>query len=467
MKKKKKGQHMAEVRARRVGTDLTQGSILKTLLKFAFPILLTNLVQQLYNTVDLIIVGQFAGSHGTVGVSTGGDIVNFATMLSMGFASAGEVYISQLYGAGDLHKIKKTIGTLLTVMFAASVVFMIVCIAFCTPLLQLLNTPAEAFEQAKSYMIITAIGMPFIYGYNAVCSTLRGMGESRRPLLFVSIAAVSNIFMDLFFVAVLKMESAGTAIATVIAQFVSFAAAFIFMYKKREHFDFDFKLKSFTISAEPLKVLVRLGIPRAAQMALINVSLMFCNAQINTYGLAESAVNSVGNKIVRFSNIITQSIDQGAAAMVGQSLGARKPDRAKRVVYTALAFAMGMAAVNIVLSLTIPQTIFRIFSTDEAVIAYAPSFMRIQIITFVLAGIMGPYQGMVTGSGNAGLGFLAGMLDGVVLRIGLSLLFAYVFKMGIYGFFLGNAVPRIAPCIINVWYFYSNRWVTRKLLTED
>lgn len=445
---------------------MTEGSILKTLLVFAVPILLTNLIQQLYNTVDLIIIGKFVGNEGTVGVSTGGDLINFITMLSIGFSSAGQVYVSQQVGARDYDNLKKTIGTLLSVMMGASLVFAAVGAIVAEPFLRMMNCPEEAFSQAVDYMRITCIGAPFIYGYNAVCGILRGMGESKRPMIFVIIAAVSNIIMDLLFVVAFRMEAAGTALATIIAQFASFAAAFVFMYRKREHFDFDFKLSSFKIHKKPLLVLLRLGIPRALQSSLINVSLLFCSSRINAFGIIASATNSVGNKVTRFANIITQSVDTGAATMIGQNLGARKNDRAKKTVHVALAIALGVAAVNSLAAIFAPRLIFSIFTNDPEVIEFGVTFMHISIITFILAAVMGPYQAMITGSGNASLGFLVGILDGVVLRIGLSLLFGELMGMGVVGYFYGNALPRLAPCIIGIVYFYTKAWEKRRLLTE-
>ncbi|MBQ3864864.1 MAG: MATE family efflux transporter [Clostridia bacterium] len=451
---------------RRVGRDLTQGNIIKTLLIFAIPILLTNIVQQLYNTVDLIIIGQFAGKEGTVGTSTGGDLANLLTMLSIGFSAAGEVYIAQLSGARNREKLHNAMGTLLTLMMGISVACGALGVVFSAPFLKMLNTPQEAFAQAQDYMVVTSIGMPFVFGYNAVCSIMRGMGESRKPLLFVSVAAVSNIIMDLFFVAVLDMKSLGTAIATVAAQLISFLASVIYMYRHQEQIGFEFKRSSFRIHKEALKVIVRLGIPRAAQTALINVSLLYCSSQINLYGVVASATNSVGNKVTRFTNIVTNSVDAGAASMIAQNLGARKPERAKKVVYTSLAVALTMMVLNVALALLIPDKIFAIFSREPEVIELGIEFMHITIIAFVLSAIMGPYGAMVTGSGNASLGFVTGVLDGVVLRIGLSILFAQVFHMGVYGYFYGNAIPRIAPCIINLVYFYGGFWKRKKLLTE-
>lgn len=452
---------------RHVGADLTEGHIAKTLIIFAIPLLLANLVQQLYNTVDLIIIGQFAGSAGTVGTSTGGDLANMLTMIGMGFSGAGQVYIAQLAGAKDERRIKNAIGTLMTIMLGAGLVLGVIGACIARPFLHMLNTPPEAFSQATDYMIVTCLGMPFVFGYNAVCGILRGMGESKQPLYFVSIAAASNVVLDLFFVAVLRMASLGTAIATVIAQAVSCIAGLIFMYRHREQLGFDFKPSSFKLHKEPLKVIIRLGIPKAAQGALINVSMLYCSAQVNSFGLVAAATNNVGNKITRFSNIVTQSIDTGAAAMIGQNLGARKYDRAKRIVYTALMVSGIMVVLNCTLALTIPKEIFHIFSNDPEVIEFGVEFMRISVITFILSGIMGPYNAMITGDGNANLGLLIGILDGVILRIGISVVMANVLNFGVTGYFYGNALARIAPCFISGIYFYSGRWKKRKLLVEQ
>ena len=217
------------VKKKRVGIDLTEGPIMKTLLTFAIPIILTNLIQQIYSLVDLMVVGQFVGSIGTVGVSTGGEIADFMTPLATAFAMSGQIYISQLIGAGEHRRAKKTIGTLFSIMFIASICIAVLTVIFNNQILTLLNCPQEAWSQAQAYMIITVIGMPFIFGYNAVCGVLRGMGESKKPLFFISVAAVTNIILDILLVAVFKLEAAGTAIATVMAQLGSFIAAFTLM----------------------------------------------------------------------------------------------------------------------------------------------------------------------------------------------------------------------------------------------
>ncbi len=229
----------AIMKNKKVGTDLTHGKILSTLLVFAIPIVLTNLIQQLYSMVDLIIVGQYVGSAGTVGVATGGEVSDLMTPVATAFSTAGQIYIAQLVGAKQDKKVKETIGTLLTLMFLISFACIILTVIFHRQILVLLNCPAEALQQATYYMIITTLGMPFIFGYNAVCGVLRGMGESKKPLIFILVAAGVNIVCDVLLVAVFRLEAAGTAIATVLSQFGAFAAAFYYLYRNKEQFDFE------------------------------------------------------------------------------------------------------------------------------------------------------------------------------------------------------------------------------------
>lgn len=453
-------------RERKIGMNLTEGPILSTLCVFILPIFMTNLVQQFYNMVDVMVAGLYVGNAGTVGVSTGGEIVSLLTFVSMGFSNGAQVYISQLYGQENHKKIKETIGTSLSLMILMSLVFLVLSMAFCRPALRILNTPEEAMGQSYDYMMITALGLPFIFGYNAVCGILRGMGEARRPFFFVLVSAVANIFLDILFVAALGMGAAGTAWATVIAQIAAFAAAILFMYRKREHFDFDFRLRSFAMKAEHVKVLMELGVPLAASTTFIHLSQLYCNAQINSFGLVDSTVNGIGNKVVRFANLITSSINTGASTMIGQNLGAKKYDRAKKTVYVSMGLAAAMGLLNCGFCVFAPRAVLRLFTTDPAVIEAGVTFMHISVITFLLAAWQGPYQAMVTGAGHARLNFIVGVLDGVILRIGISIVLAKGFSLGVIGYYYGNALARLAPCVICMAYFYSGRWKTRMLLAE-
>lgn len=449
-----------------VGTDLTEGNILHQLIKFMIPLLLANLLQQLYNTVDMAVIGHYVGSAGTVGVSSGGEVATLVTFMATSFGSAGQIYVAQLYGAKNHKAISETIATSLVFMTILSVICMVLSIVFCPVFLDWLNCPEEALEQAKAYMIVVSFGLPFIFGYNAVCGILRGMGEAKRPLLFVAVAAASNIVMDILFVAIIPLEAAGTAIATVAAQVASFAAAAIFLYKKKEQFQLDFSLKGFKIHGHHLKVLLELGLPLTCQSALIHGTQIICSSHINTFGLVASATNSIGNKVQKLINVFTMSMNGGAGAMVGQNLGARKIDRVKKIVFTTMTLAAIFSSGAALIALFLPKVAFSLFTNDQAVIDFGVTYLRINLIVFAIAPFQGSFGSVITGSGHTKLNFIAGLLDGVILRLGISFLFAYTLNMGVVGFFYGNALARLGPTIVSSIYFFSGKWKTRKLLVD-
>lgn len=452
---------------KRIGLDMTEGNILHQLIQFAIPLLLANLLQQLYNAVDMMVIGHYVGSSGTVGVSSGGEIATLATFLATSFGSAGQIYVAQLAGSKDYASISETIGTSFILTMLLSVVCSVAGIAFCNVFLEWLNCPKEAFDQAKSYMIVVSLGLPFVFGYNAVCGILRGMGESRQPLLFVAVAAAANVIMDILFVAVIPLKATGTAIATVVSQFASFAAAVIFLYWKKDQLGLDFSLKGMRIHMNHLMVLVRLGVPLAANSALIHGTQTVCASFVNSFGLVASATNSIGNKINKLINVFTHSVNAGAGAMVGQNIGARKFDRVNKIILTTSALAACFAAISAVISIAFPRQVFRLFTNDPEVIEFGVVFLKISLIGIAISPLQGSFSSVVTGSGNANLSFFSGILDGVILRLGLSFLLAYTFEMGILGFFYGNVLGRFGPVIVGATYFFTGKWKTRKLLIDS
>lgn len=454
------------LRRNQVGTNLTEGPVMKTLLKFALPIVLANLVQQIYSMVDLVVIGQFVGNVGTVGVNTGGEIADLLTPVAMGFSTAGQIYIAQLVGNGNHKKVKETIGTLLSFMLLLSLVITAATIVFSRPVLLLLNCPAEAMEQAQSYMTITALGLPFIFGYNAVCGILRGMGESKRPLFFILIAASVNVVLDILLVAAFRLEAAGTAIATAVSQLGAFLAAAIFMWKKRDKFDFEWKLSCFRIDRHILWILVKLGIPQVTRSLLVRCSMLWINARANSYGMVVSATNSIGNKLQKFLEVFILGVDTASAAMVGQNLGAKKTDRAGKVTIHTVIATLFCATCASALCIFFPAQIFGIFTPDPAVCELGTVFLRIMIVHFYASALVGAFQAMVTGSGFVSLGFAIGILDGVICKIGLSVLFVSVFHMEYIGLFWGVACSRILPAALCAGYFFSGKWRTRKLLDD-
>lgn len=458
---------MTAVGTKKVGHDLTEGPILRKLVPFVIPIVLANLVQQLYGIVDLIVIGKFMGPTGTVGVSVGGEINDIILPVAGAFASAGQILIAQLVGMRAEKKKEQAIGTLLTLMFFAGIFLMVVVLALHTVFLRMLSCPEEAFSQATSYMVITAFGIPFVMLYNAVCGVLRGMGESNRPFIFICIAAVANIVMDIILVVPFHMEAAGTAIATLISQIASFAAAFIFMYQRREHFGFHLSLSYLKIDGESLRVILKLGIPQTIRSLFVRGSMFYVNSSINAYGLVVSATNSVGNKLMSFLELYSSSFMSACSAMVGQNLGAKKPERAAKMVWYSLGITMAIAAVAAALLIFFPDQMYGIFTSDPAVIEMGRVYIQMLTIHLFFSAFVSPIQGIVLGCGNSTLNFVIGIIDGVICKVGFGVILAYAFNMGYLGFWWGNGFSRAIPGLICLLYMLSGRWKTRSLFKES
>lgn len=446
--------------------DLTTGSVGKELLRFSFPFMLSNALQTVYNLVDMVVVGQFVGSTGLSAVSIGGQIVWLLCCIAIGYASGGQIFISQLVGAGDHQGVKRTIGTLFSAIVIFSLLFTAVGIIFHNPLLTLLNTPEEAFSQARDYVVICSAGMFFVYGYNTVSAVLRGMGDSTRPFIFIAISATLNVILDLIFVGPLGMETAGAALATILAQAVSFVISIIYLYIRRESFGFDFKLKSFAIDGRTFKSLSYLGLPLTVQATAINVSMLYVTAGVNSYGLTYSSVFGIGSKLHNIMFIITNSISTASATMFGQNLGAGKYDRVKQVFWFGNLYCMVFFAVVAVVCLLFPTPIFQMFTQDAEVLSLAPPYMISLVVMYFGFATMTAGIALINGIGNGSLSLITALLDGVIVRIGLCMILAGPCGMGVWGYFWGNALAGFVSTIIGDFYYLSGLWKKRKLMTE-
>lgn len=445
-------------------TDLTEGSVTRLLLIFAFPILCSNLLQTVYNMVDMIVIGQFVGSAGLSAVSIGGDIQHCLMFLAMGVSNAGQVILSQYIGAGNREKIKGTIGTMFTLCFGCAIVLSVVCLIFLDPLLSILNTPEGCYQYAWEYSIVCIGGTIFIYGYNLVSAILRGMGDSKRPFLFVAVASIVNLILDLIFVACFGMGPMGAALATVIGQGVSFIWALIYLYKNREAFGFDFKLRSFKLDPVVTPKLIKLGLPMCLQSAAIHVSMLFVNSYINSYGVIASAVTGIGNKLSSVTSVVCNALSTAGSSMVGQNLGAQKYNRIPKIVGISLVIGLAFATLLSCLTGFFPNTIFGFFNSEPEVLEMAMTYIPVAILLYVGFALRSPFFALINGSGNAKLNLIVGMLDGVICRIGLAMLLGLTFDMGIMGFWLGNAFAGYMPFVIGGIFFLTGKWKTNKLV---
>ena len=443
-------------------TDLTNGSVTKLLLRFAFPLFVSNALQAVYNIVDMIVVGQYIGGEGMSAVSIGGDMLHLLTFVAMGFSSAGQVIISQDVGAKRMDSVKKTIGTMFTFLLGISLIISVVCYFIRDLMLDLLNTPAESYQFTMDYTVTCIVGLFFIYGYNIISAILRGMGDSRRPFVFIAIAAVVNIVLDLVFVAGLKMEVFGAALATVISQGLSFIIAFIYLYINKESFEFDFRPASFRIDRETFKKLVALGVPMAIQSAAINLSKIVLTSWINLYGVVFSALSGLYNKINMMIGIVSQSFTTAGSTMVGQSLGAKKYERVPKIMKVVLYCSLIISTALAVALFLFSEPIFRMFTGDKEVLAIASIVVLPAILNLYGSATRSMSFSLMNGSGNAKLNFAVAIIDGMISRIGISALLGFAVGMGCQGFWYGDALAGFMPMVIGLIFYFSGRWKKNK-----
>lgn len=446
--------------------NLLSGSVPKQLLAFSLPFLGANILQSVYSVVDMIIVGQFVGSAGLSGVSIGSQITSLFTSTGIGLTMGGQMMLAQFHGAGDERGQKETIGTMLTFMLLLGIVLAIPCIALATPLLRLLDTPAESMTDAYWYFLISAVGIVFIFGYNSVCSVLRGLGDSRRPMYFVAVSTILNIILDLIFVGAFHWGAGGAAAATILAQGVSFISAFIYLYRHRDSYVFDFKPGSFRIVGERLKVMLKVGIPFALQFSMLMISLLVVMTFINSYGVTASAGYGVGGKVDNFATLPVYAFASAAATMVGQNIGAKQPQRAKSVVHWCVLMSFLCEIIIFILVQVFAAQIVSLFNGEPEVISVGVQYIRVMAWGYLAHCLLDGYQSMANGVGFSMLSFICCTIDGLVVRVPLAILFGNVLGMGLKGVFLGCMLAPWSAGLISAGYFYSGKWRNQSLVKE-
>lgn len=442
--------------------DLTRGPVIKQLLEFAFPIMLSNLLQTAYNMTDMVIIGRFAGKAGLSSVTIGGDVLHLFMFLGMGFATAGQIIVSQVVGSGKRERLNSVIGTLFSSILILSAVLTVLALSFSGVLLKVLHAPQDSAAGARDYILCCSAGILFTLGYNMVSSILRGMGDSRHPMMFVAIGTVVNIFLDLLFIAVFKMNALGAALATVLSQGVSLLLSILYLYRNREAFSFDFQRKSFLPDPVIVKNVFRLGIPIAIQSSAASISTLFVSSFINTYGVAASAVTGVGSRLNNIALIVANSMNVSSAAMIGQCFGAGNTERVEKAFWRVFLVDFSFVTVLSILVLSFPSQVFGLFNTDPEVLSMARLYAPVAAISFMGFSVRSPSLGFINGLGQSRINFIMGVVEGFILRIGLTYLLGVALDLGIQGFWYGSAIASYGYGLVVFPYFLSKRWKNYK-----
>ena len=438
--------------------DLTKGPVLPLLLKFAFPIMLSNLLQTAYNMTDMIIIGRFVGQAGLSSVTIGGDVLHFFMFLGMGFATAGQIIVSQVVGSGEIKRLNRVIGTLFSSILILSVILTILSFLLSGTFMKVLHAPEAAYKGARDYILLCTGGIIFTLGYNIISSILRGMGDSKHPMIFVAVSTVINIFLDLLFIALFRMEAFGAALATVISQGISLLLSVLYLYRNREAFSFDFKIANFIPEYSVVKNVFRLGIPIAIQSSAASISSLFVSSHINVYGVTASAVTGVGARLNNIALIVANSMNVSSSAMIGQCFGAGNTERIKKAFYRVFFVDLTFVTILSIIVLIFPQQVFGLFNAEPDVLSMASLYAPVVAISFMGFAVRSPSLGLINGLGQSRINFIMGVVEGFVLRIGLTYLFGVVLGFGIQGFWYGSAIASYGYGIVVFPYFFSGRW---------
>lgn len=440
----------------RLSVDYTKGDIRKHLLSFAVPFLLSALLQNLNSIVNMVIVGIYLDKQGLSAVSTGAQLVLTITNILIGFSMGGTVLIAQYGGRQDISQQQKTIGTLLTLFAAVGVVLTAVLTLLNPALIRMLQTPKEAFAEASAYLYISMGGVIITLIYNALSAVQRGLGDSKRPLYFIAIAVVINIFLDLLFIAILRLPARTAAISTLISQFISLVLAI--RYLRSRDFIFDFSLKSFIPDKQKIKAILSIGVPSALQQAFVHFSFTILMGIINTLGVDASAAYGTGAKINAFVFMVPLSMMSAMAAFVGQNIGAKQYDRVRKAVFTGMRLAFPAALVLCGLMVAFAPVLARFFTHDPNVIALCTLYLRSGFGDSLVCSILFCFNGMIVGSGHTRFALINSALSGLIIRVPLAYLLIKMLGMGMLGAGITASLSPIVSLIVGALYYRSNRW---------
>ena len=447
--------------------NLLTGSVPKKLAAFAFPLLLANILQSFYNVVDMLVVGQIVGDTGLAAISNASKLCYIINSICIGITMGGAVLIAQYKGANDKKGQAETFQTLAVLSFVSALLVTVIGLAFYQPLFRVLNVPADAYQDACDYMKIICWGTIFVFGYNAVCSVLKGLGDSKSPLYFVGIATIINIVLDILLVGPFGMGTAGAAYATITAQGISFVISVFYLRKHKVFFSAD-SHKKFALQIDKLVSITRDLVSTAIQMVVVNTAYLLVTGMLNQFGTSVSAASGVGLQINTFAGMPCWAIGQAITAMVGQCIGAGEIRRARKVVKIGLLLNISVTLIVVIgVQIFAEQLILLFGSASAEVITDGVYYLRICCgINSLIYAVMYTLDSFAIGVGSANIAMLNALLDAVIVRLPVSWILAFTLSMGFPGIYYGQALSPILPAIVGFFYFQGKGWEKKTLIHD-
>ena len=451
--------------AKRITTskDMTAGNISLLLLQFAAPLIIGNLFQMMYNTVDSLVVGNFVGKEALAAVGSTTVIVNMLVFFFNGVSIGAGVVISRYYGARQQERLHTAVETTIFVTFVLSALFTVIGVLMVHPMLLFMSTPDDVMDAASQYLTIYFAGISGLLVYNMGSGILRAVGDTRRPLLFLIFTSVVNAILDLLFVIVFRTGVAGVAYATVIAQFLSAGMILLLLSRVRDVYRLTWR--DLRCDFPILKQIFVIGLPAGVQSVLTAFSNVFVQSYINSFGSACMAGWSCYNKLDTFIMLPMQSMSQAATTFVGQNIGAGKQDRVNRGTVRAILLTVGITAVTATLLFAFAAPATRLFNSDAEVVGYGTLFLKTNVFFLLFNCINHTLAGALRGRGDSTGPMVIMLANFVAVRqLYLFVVTRYISNTArLVGF--SYPVGWTACCIVEVTYYFL-RWGRKRAGTN-
>lgn len=444
--------------------DLTKGNILKQLLIFSIPLLIGNLFQQLYNTVDSVIVGNFVGKNALAAVGASGPIINMMVGFFMGLATGASVVISQYYGAKDERRLHDAVHTSMALTIIVGLLLTIVGSVLSPLMIEWMGTPPEVADNATAYLQIYFYGILGLLIYNMGSGILRAIGDSKNPLYFLIFSSLINIVLDYTFVVYLHMGIAGVAWATLIAQCVSALLVLLMLVRSQE--TYRIILKDLKISKEMFRRVVAIGLPSGIQQSIVSFSNVIVQSYVNSFGASAMAANSSWTKIDSFIILPMMSFSLAITTFVGQNLGAKQKERALQGTRTALGLSFSVTAVLSIIVYFNATSLLQIFTNDSEVIEYAKMMMNVFVPSYVFLCMVQVFAGTLRGAGVANPPMFIMIFSYVIVRqIYLAIIVPLTHN---FIYVMAGFPVTWALCALLLWLYYRRKtWLNNVKIVQD
>jgi putative MATE family efflux protein len=434
--------------------DLTEGNEARLIINFATPMLLGNLLQQLYNIVDTIIVGNILGKEALAAVGASFPIIFTLISLIIGVASGGTIVIAQYFGAKDLQNVKRAIDTLYIFIFFTSIILSVIGIYFTEEIFKLVRLPEEILPQAKTYLTIYLSGLIVTFGFNGTSAILRGLGDSKTPLYFLIVSTCFNIGLDLLFIIVFKWGIAGAALATIASQGIAFLMAII--YLNRYHKIISFNISKFHFDTRIFQQSIRIGLPTGIQHTFVSLGSLAMMAIVNSFGTNVIAAYTAAIRIDNLAVLPAMNFGAALATFVGQNIGAGKSARVKKGFKSTLLMSSIVSVTVTLIVILFKKQLIGLFTNDAEVIRIGSEYLLIVCSFYLLFTTMFKINGVLRGAGDTLIPMFISLFSLWVVRIPLAWFFSS--RIGETGIWWAIPAGWLMGLIFYYLYYATGKW---------